>query len=109
MGTASKHTLQAKVKLSSNGRLVIPSEIREELGFKPGDTLYLDTEDGSLRIETFAARILRVQQSLAKYLVPGHSLVDELIAERREEARREEEELQRDIREGRFKKAGLIE
>jgi AbrB family looped-hinge helix DNA binding protein len=86
----------AKTKINQNGRIVIPAAIRTELGNAPGDTLLMNVEDGVLRIETFPARIRRIQGEAAKYARPGILASDELIAERREEFRREEEELARD-------------
>jgi AbrB family looped-hinge helix DNA binding protein len=97
METSAKPALHAKVALSDNGRIVIPAAIREEMGFAPGDFLLIDVEDGVLRIESYPARIRRIQQEFAKYATPGVLASDELIAERREEARREEEELARDL------------
>jgi AbrB family looped-hinge helix DNA binding protein len=97
MGSSVKPALHAKAALSDNGRIVIPAAIREEMGFAPGDTLLMDVEDGVLRIESYPARIRRIQQEFAKYAKPGILASDELIAERREEARREEEELARDL------------
>ncbi len=99
MSTSSythKASLKAKVPLSPNGRIVIPASIRQELGFAPGETLLLEIEDGVLRIESYPARIRRIQEELAQYRKPGVLASDELIAERREEARREEEEMARD-------------
>jgi AbrB family looped-hinge helix DNA binding protein len=90
-----KPGLRAKAPLSSNGRIVIPAAIRQELGFTPGETLLMHVEDGVLRIESYSARIRRVQESLKQYISPDRILSDELIAERREEARREEEEMAR--------------
>jgi AbrB family looped-hinge helix DNA binding protein len=94
-----KPIVQAKTVLAPNGRIVIPAAIREELGFKPGETLLMDVEDGVLRIESYPARIRRIQREIAQYIKPRPGILasDELIAERREEARREEEELQRDL------------
>lgn len=97
--------LHAKARLAANGRIVIPAEIREELGLKPGDTLLLDVEDGALRIESYPARIRRIQQEFSEYAKPGVLASDELIAERREEARREMEEFERDLKPGRIEKA----
>jgi AbrB family looped-hinge helix DNA binding protein len=82
--------------LSPNGRVVIPAAIREEMGLQPGESLLMDVEDGVLRIESYRSRIRRIQQSLARLIPPGRCLSDELIAERREEARREMEEFERD-------------
>jgi len=96
LNSSAKFALHAKASLSNNGRIVIPAAIREEMGFATGDTLLMDVEDGVLRIESYPARIRRIQQEFAKYIKPGVLASDELIAERREEARREEEELARD-------------
>jgi AbrB family looped-hinge helix DNA binding protein len=86
----------AKARLNDNGRIVIPAAIRQEMGFAPGDTLLMDVEDGVLRIESYPARIRRIQKEIAQFAKPGILASDELIAERREEARREEEEIERD-------------
>jgi AbrB family looped-hinge helix DNA binding protein len=97
MGSTVTKSTAAKAKINQNGRIVIPAAIREELGIAPGDTLLMDVEDGVLRIETYPARIRRIQREFAQYLPPGVSLADELIAERREEARQEQEELDREL------------
>jgi AbrB family looped-hinge helix DNA binding protein len=79
-------------KLNDNGRIVIPAEIRSKMGIKPGDTLFLTLEGDVLKVESQMARIRRIQESM-RALIPGDRLLsDELIAERREEARREMEE-----------------
>jgi hypothetical protein len=66
------------------------------MGIKAGESLLMEVEDGVLRIESYSARIRRIQQEFAQYNRPGVLASDELIAERREEARREEEEMERD-------------
>ena len=96
MESPVKSNLHGKASLSANGRIVIPAAIREEMGFTPGDTLLMDVEDGVLRIESYPARIRRIQREVAHLARPGILASDELIAERREEARREEEEFERD-------------
>ncbi len=98
METYVKQSLHAQAPLSPNGRIVIPAAIRQELGFAPGDMLLMDVEDGVLRIESYPARIRRIQKEFAPYAKPGVLASDELIAERREEFRREEEELARDAK-----------
>jgi AbrB family looped-hinge helix DNA binding protein len=37
------------VKVDAKGRLSIPGTLREELGIQPGDTLFVQIEDGMLR------------------------------------------------------------
>lgn len=96
MDSTVKKSTGAKARINQNGRIVIPAAIREELGIAPGDTLLLDVDDGILRIESYPARIRRIQREIAPYARPGILASDELIAERKAEARREEEEFERD-------------
>jgi AbrB family looped-hinge helix DNA binding protein len=100
--------LHAKAPLSANGRIVIPAAIREEMGFAPGDTLLMDVEDGVLRVESYRARIRRIQREFAKYAKPGILASDELIADRREEACREKEEFERDKEQAQLRNEGQI-
>lgn len=108
LGASVKNSLDAKTALSANGRIVIPAAIREEMGFAAGETLLMDVEDSVLRIESYPARIRRIQREFAQYAKPDVLASDELIAERREEARREEEELQSDLAADRERKAEQI-
>ena len=84
--------IEAKTVLNENGRIVIPVAIRERLGMKAGDTLSLRLDGEVVVIESQQARIRRVQESLNKLIPASRVLSEELIAERREEARREMEE-----------------
>lgn len=101
-----KSEMHAKVKLSPNGRIVIPAVLRDQMGVKPGDTLMLDFEDGVLRIESLMTRVRRIQKEFRQYAKHGVLASDELIAERREEARREMEEAEREARQDQIRKAG---
>lgn len=87
-----KPALHAKTALSANGRIVIPAAIREQMGLAPGDTLLMEVEDGVLRVESFDARLARIQDELVQLAGPERMLSDELIAERRAEAWREQVE-----------------
>jgi AbrB family looped-hinge helix DNA binding protein len=80
---------EARLKVNENGRVVIPAPFRKALGIKAGDEVVLRMEDDELRITTMKRRIERAQRRARQYLKPGVSLVDELIAERREAAKRE--------------------
>jgi AbrB family looped-hinge helix DNA binding protein len=99
---------RAKTKLNSNGRIVIPAAIREALNIKPGDTLLLEASGGVLRIESFERKLREIQNEIIRLVGPDRSLADELIAERREEARREQMELEseRSISPDSLRKAG---
>lgn len=83
------------VKVSAGGRIVIPAAFRKELGLKPGDSLGLVLEGGSLRLLTRRQRIQRALDNLSEQVKGGPSMADELIAERHAEAAREDEELER--------------
>ena len=76
-------------KIAEGGRLVIPAEYRRELGLEPGDEVIIRLEDGELRILSRAEAVKRAQELVARHVKKNHSLVDELSAERREEASRE--------------------
>ena len=79
-------------KINENGSIVIPAALRRQMGIKAGESVLMEVEDGVLRMESRRALIRRVQESLGRLIPPGRCLSDELIAERREEARREMEE-----------------
>jgi len=50
------------------------------------------TKEEQLRITALKRRIARAQRFVRQHVKPGVSLVDELIAERRAEAKRESDE-----------------
>ena len=78
------------VKVGEGGRVVIPAPYRRALGVDDDDYLQLRLEGDEVRIVSRDAAIRRVQELVAKYVPPDVNLVDELIAERRREAAREE-------------------
>ena len=80
---------EARLRVNENGRVVIPAAFRKALGINPGDEVILSLEQDELRITTMKRRIERAQRRARQYVKPGVSLVDELIAERREAAKRE--------------------
>ena len=83
--------VETKTKINENGRVVIPAAYRKALGIKAGDEVILRMEDDELRITTMKRRIERAQRRIRRYVNPGVSLADELIAERRDAAKREYE------------------
>ena len=80
---------ETRTRVNQNGRVVIPASFRKALGINIGDEVVLRIEDDELRISTLKRRIERAQQLVRRHIKPGASLVDELIAERREAAKRE--------------------
>lgn len=78
--------------MGDRGRLVLPASLRRDLGIEKGTRLQVSREkDGSLRLRPYAA-IAKASRGMFAHLAPeGVSLADELIAERRQEAKRENE------------------
>jgi len=81
-----------RIRLGPQGRIVIPVHFRRAMGVEPGEPLVATLEgEGRLVIETQKAAwesLLKLFEGIPKDV----DLVAELIAERRAEARREEEE-----------------
>ena len=74
------------------GRVVLPAKVRRKLGLREGDRMILVVQpDRSLRLVSLREQLKKLR-GMYKHLAVGRSLVDELIQERREEARRENEE-----------------
>lgn len=81
------------IELGVGGRVVIPAAIREAMGVKEGDRLVVRFEDGELTLMSKQLALERMRELVRKYVPPGVSLVDELIADRRREAALEEAEI----------------
>lgn len=79
-----------EVRVDSHGRMVIPDHIRRAMNIGSGETLIARVRDGQLVLEKPDQILARLKTTFSD--VPSEiSLVDELIAERREEALREAE------------------
>ena len=78
--------------LSPEGRVVIPASVRRQLALKPGDVLAFRVVDGRVLMTTQETALRKLQAMFAEQPPRiGVLLSDELIAERRAEARRENE------------------
>ena len=80
---------ETRMRINENGRVVIPASFRKALGINPGDEILLRLEDNELRISTMKSRLEHARRQVRKHVGRGISLVDELIAERREAGKRE--------------------
>ena len=77
-------------KLTDGNRVVIPSSIRKGLGLRIGDAVTLVLQDnGEVRLLTQTEAIRQAQRLVRLHVSEERSLVDELLAERREESSRE--------------------
>ena len=77
------------VKLSREGRVLIPAGVRAELGLGEGTSLNLAVENGEIRLFDQAHALKRARAIARKYKRPGQSVVAELLRERRAEAKQE--------------------
>lgn len=77
------------LEIGPGGQLVLPAEVLSRLDLAEGDRVFVWVgDDESLYLRSVRSQ-LRRRQGLYRDLFPGRSLVDELIQERRKEARRE--------------------
>jgi AbrB family looped-hinge helix DNA binding protein len=80
----------ARARLDRAGRILIPAKLRAELSVRPGDPVVLETKGDELRVRPYREAIREAQAIIRQYIPDAErSLVDELIAERRNEAKRE--------------------
>lgn len=80
-----------ELHVGPQGRVVIPAELRRAWKLESGEVLLARLENDRLVLERPAQVIERVKQRFA-HLRGGPSMADELIAERRREAARDNEE-----------------
>ena len=67
----------------------MPAELRTALGIREGDVLIAEVIDGELRLMSQTTAVARAQQVVQQHIPAGSTVVDDFIAERRQEARRE--------------------
>jgi len=86
----SGYPLQSqKIKIGPDGRVVIPASFRDALGLDEGDVLFARMESGEIHLLTPKAAAQRARAIVRQFVPEGVSLVDELIEDRRREARRD--------------------
>ncbi|MHB1201946.1 MAG: AbrB/MazE/SpoVT family DNA-binding domain-containing protein [Acidithiobacillus sp.] len=86
MTTSHEHI---EVTLGRQGRLVIPAALRKEPGLTPGTAMVARIEDNRLVLEKPDAIWARIERRFSP--IPSTvNLADELITERREEAKLED-------------------
>jgi AbrB family looped-hinge helix DNA binding protein len=81
-----------RIAVETGGRIALPPAVRKCLGVSEGDYVVLKAQrDGSV-IVVSVKQVVDQAMGHLRDVAPGRSLADDLIAERREEARRESEE-----------------
>lgn len=77
------------VILGESGRIVLPASIRKELGIKPGERLTVISEPNGIRILSRKMALESIRAGIIKKRDSLKGILDEFLAERREEAARE--------------------
>lgn len=79
-----------RARVAEAGRVVIPAELRNELGIEEGHEVVFARDGNGIRVTTLREAIREVQDYFAS-LAPGEErLSDILIADRRQEASSED-------------------
>ena len=73
-------------KVSGAGRVVLPSELRRELGIDDGADVVFSRTDYGIQITTLDQAIRQAQAMVRAYVPEGVSLVDELRQARQQDA-----------------------
>ena len=78
------------VTMAANGRILIPSQVRADLGMEKGGGFVMRVDEGgTIHLEPLRNVISRVQDEVRGYISDEVDLVDELSAERRRDAAHE--------------------
>jgi len=89
------HTPPYKIRVAAGGRIVIPAEVRQELGIKEGEDVLLSRSQDGYRLTTYREAIRRAQDLFSGTKKPGEMVVDEFLRERRLEAGKEDRDFDR--------------
>lgn len=79
------------LKVSQNGRVILPLKVRKALGVKGEGVVLLSMDGDSVKLSSIRESILRAQK-LYRDNVKVHETTDEFLKERRAETAREEAE-----------------
>lgn len=84
---------QRTIPVSENGRMNLPADMRRALGLSGAGHLIATLDDDEIRITTASQALKRVRDLVAPYKPAGELASDGLLAERRAEAQREDDEV----------------
>ena len=78
-----------RLKVDAAGRVLIPADMRASMGLREGGTVLAWLDQGELRVVSAELAAKQAQQIARALMGDDLHLADELIADRRAEARRE--------------------
>lgn len=82
----------AQVKISANGRVCIPADVRARLGLKDGDVLTLQETDDGVVLRSVDQAVRRAQAAFREMMEgKPDSTVEDFLREKREEVRFQED------------------
>ena len=77
-----------QARIEADGKIQLPRQILEKLDFETGQDVELEVEKKSLRVTlTRTERLKKAQALVKKYVDTETSMADELIEDRRREAK----------------------
>lgn len=71
------------LKVTSDGRVLIPLDLREAMVLGEDGRVTARVEAGELRLVSPAVAVRQIQARMRKFKKPGESIVDQFLAERR--------------------------
>lgn len=74
------------VQVGENGRMNLPADVRRALGLNGSGRIILTQDENGVLLTTADHALKRIRALAAPFKVDGRSVVDELLADRREEA-----------------------
>jgi bifunctional DNA-binding transcriptional regulator/antitoxin component of YhaV-PrlF toxin-antitoxin module len=77
------------VRLDGSGRILVPAKVRKELKLRKGSELIASLDKQQLVLNTRAEALRRAQEYFSRFRPKGTLWSDEIIRDRRKEARRE--------------------
>lgn len=89
-GSPTRWSGPVQLTVGTDGRMVIPAELRTAMEIGSDGKVMGRVVDGELRVMSHEVAIRRAKKAVRSKVPSGVSLADELIAERRAEARMED-------------------
>jgi AbrB family looped-hinge helix DNA binding protein len=77
-------------KVGAKGQVVLPKELRERHGIKPGDEVVFGEGDGEITVRRSESTVETVRRLRGMLAGPGPKGTDELLASRRRDRERED-------------------
>jgi bifunctional DNA-binding transcriptional regulator/antitoxin component of YhaV-PrlF toxin-antitoxin module len=97
-------TVRYFLVLGPKGRVLLPADLREAMGLEEGDVITAWLKDGEVRMHSHLHGLRKIQVEASSLAKGSAYASDELIAERRAEAAKDEQETQRRLREHKGKR-----